>query len=498
MHQSISDDKYEISIRDDKLGLHILATSIENRKNHAVYRHYFKQNSNGKFKKVALNHSNIESVFKNVTQNGITSGFYIKTKGTNNVNLQINQGVDNPSSVRHSKTASERSFTSTGEKLPYHWPIFEKYKNTGYASIVRATMTLHQVCASRCSFCSTINRTRKDAISLEEAKAFVNDLHSSQAKFNRKNFAYYNAEYKKLTGTDIKLRGLILSGGGQPNLWPPFSDFISWLARKDIDLGLITNGFPKHVKDRVYDKFKWVRLSITPEDASPFYPEQRFDKQRIPQNLIENSNTTFGLSYVYGPWTTDDILKRLDAISYEWNVDYVRILTDCNLPRRLQLEAHKDLGDRLYNLNFTDSSGKPLKKIFHQLKYHASQKEINNLWKDNICGLQLYNTFWDTTGHELDQKSYCFPCDSVTVLESEDDKTQAERKFNGKKWGTVFNTEVAKLYKDKARSFFNPNEICKACLFVKNNKEVKMLSSLQTYDNIKLNSLTRPEHVNFP
>ena len=100
--------------------------------------------------------------------------------------------------------------------------------------------------------------------------------------------------------------------------------------------------------------------------------------------------------------------------------------------------------------------------------------------------------------NRLDQKSYCFPCDSVTVLESEDDKTQAERKFNGKKWGTVFNTEVAKLYKDKARSFFNPNEICKACLFVKNNKEVKMLSSLQTYDNIKLNSLTRPEHVNFP
>ena len=188
MHQSISDDKYEISIRDDKLGLHILATSIENRKNHAVYRHYFKQNSNGKFKKVALNHSNIESVFKNVTQNGITSGFYIKTKGTNNANLQINKEVDNPSSVRHSKNASERSFTSTGEKLPYHWPIFEKYKNTGYASIVRATMTLHQVCASRCSFCSTINRTRKDAISVEEAKAFVNDLHSSQAKFNRKNF----------------------------------------------------------------------------------------------------------------------------------------------------------------------------------------------------------------------------------------------------------------------------------------------------------------------
>ena len=29
------------------------------------------------------------------------------------------------------------------------------------------------------------------------------------------------------------------------------------------------------------------------------------------QNIIDNEKTFFGLSYVYGPWTNEDILKRL-------------------------------------------------------------------------------------------------------------------------------------------------------------------------------------------
>ena len=52
------------------------------------------------------------------------------------------------------------------------------------------------------------------------------------------------------------MKGLILSGGGQPNLWPHFSEFVEWLSSLDIDLGLITNGFPKNINDKIYDKFK--------------------------------------------------------------------------------------------------------------------------------------------------------------------------------------------------------------------------------------------------
>ena len=100
------------------------------------------------------------------------------------------------------------------------------------------------------------------------------------------------------------------------------------VVNRNIELGLITNGFPKHVDDEIYKYFRWIRLSITPEDASPFYPEQNFEKQRLPKFILENVNQTFGLSYVYGPWTTDELINRLNFTANQWKVDYVRFLTD--------------------------------------------------------------------------------------------------------------------------------------------------------------------------
>ena len=146
---------------------------------------------------------------------------------------------------------SEKSFTSTGAKLNAHWPIFHKLNETGFGSIIRATLTLHQVCSSRCQFCSTINRNKKDSTSFEETKEFIEKLYFDQAEYNKKHFSKYNDKYKELTGSDIRLRGLILSGGGQPNLWPHFEKLVEWLSTLDIDVGLITNGFPKNIHDEI-------------------------------------------------------------------------------------------------------------------------------------------------------------------------------------------------------------------------------------------------------
>ena len=93
-------------------------------------------------------------------------------------------------------------------------------------------MTLHQVCMSRCQFCSTIGRNKKDRINLEEAKNFINSLYDDQAIFNITNFSEYNEEYKKITNSDIRLKGLILSGGGQPNLWPHFENLFNGFLQK--------------------------------------------------------------------------------------------------------------------------------------------------------------------------------------------------------------------------------------------------------------------------
>jgi organic radical activating enzyme len=449
--------------------------------------------------------SNIKLVIDSIKKKGITEGLFVVKNDNGEYVNQIDFFEKNisPNIVRHKLTNKETSFTSTGEKLDAHWPIFQKYKETGFGSIIRATMTLHQVCSSRCQFCSTIGRNKKDSTTLDEAKDFVNKLYFDQSNYNKKNFISYNQKYKELTGSDIKLRGLILSGGGQPNLWPHFSEFVKWLSDKDISLGLITNGFPKKIDEDIYNNFDWIRISITPEDASSFYPDGKFNLQYIPKNIISNSEITLGLSYVYGPWTNDDILKRINDASKNWNCEYVRVLTDCNLSRDYQIMSHRDLSNKLLSLGFIDSEGNPKTKIFHQLKYHGTKKEADDIWDKGQCYLQTFNTFWDTTGHEENGFSFCYPCDSVTVLaEGNQDEDYngknifSERKFNYNKWGTVRNTEVEKLFTEKVKAYFDPRENCSACLFQRNNKKVKEIIENKKIENIKINHDIR--HINFP
>lgn len=404
-----------------------------------------------------------------------------------------------PEDVRHKLTTVEKSFTATGAKLAHHWPIFHKLNETGFGSIIRATLTLHQVCSSRCHFCSTIARNKKDSITLEEAKEFVSKLYFEQADYNKVNFPEYNRKYKEATGSDIRLRGLILSGGGQPNLWPHFTEFVEWLSTLEIDLGLITNGFPKAVPDEIYEKFKWIRISVTPEDCSPHYIDGQFNKQRLPENIKNNPNITVGYSYVYGPWTDDDILNRIQVSMAENGFDYCRMLCDCNLTRTAQLRAHQSLSERLFKLGYIAADGSPKDKFFHQLKYHGSPEEANELFDEGQCFLQSYNVFWDTTGHEENGKSYCYACDSITVLAAEaaDNSILAsERKFDHEQWGTVPNTEVEKLFNEPVRPYFDPRKSCTSCLFMRNNAEVKSLSLMS--ESPSLDSLVGIEHVNFP
>ena len=173
------------------------------------------------------------------------------------------------------------------------------------------------------------------------------------------------------------------------------------------------------------------------------------------------------------------------------------------LTRDIQILNHRELANKLYSLGFIDQKGNPKRKIFHQLKYHGTKLEADTIWDDGQCYLQTFNTFWDTTGHEENGFSYCFPCDSVTVLAEGDqnngynaENVFSERKFNYNKWGTVKNTEVEKLFTEKVKAYFNPRDICSACLFQKNNTKAKELIKTKDYSNIKVNPDIN--HINFP
>ena len=112
--------------------------------------------------------------------------------------------------------------------------------------------------------------------------------------------------------------------------------------------------------------------------------------------------------------------------------------------------------------------------------------------------LQTYNLFWDTTGHETNGKSYCYPCDSVTVLAEENTRQQSKRGFDGNVWGTVTNDKVELLFKEKWKKFFDPREHCTACLFMKNNK-VKEMSKTNPKRFRKYIDINQEiDHINFP
>ncbi len=441
-----------------------------------------------------------EFILANFELKGDTESFNIRASDLRGREISLKKApIVRPQDVRHADTVEEKSFTATGAKMQAHWPIVKKFSETGYGSIIRATMTNHQVCSSHCQYCSTILRNRKDSVSIEEAKEFIGKLYFTQAEFNKKNFAVYNNLYRAQTGSDIRLRGLILSGGGQPNLWTHFEEFVRWLGTLDIDLGLITNGFPPKIDEAIYRFFKWIRISITPEDASPHYKNGRFDRQYLPKIIINNPEMTVGLSYVVGPWTDDGILQRIHKIIEENGFDYCRLLTDCNLTRNSQLLAHQNLAERLFKLGYIDREGKPLTKMFHQLKYHGTREEAEQLWDQGQCFLQVYNVFWDTTGHEERGVSYCYPCDSVTVLAEETTDghiSVSARKFNSQKWGTYNNREVEKLFTEPVKAFFDPRKLCSSCLFMKNNWMVKDMAQRKDYSTIAVTPDIR--HLNFP
>lgn len=466
----------------------------------AVHTHFVKLDEKGSIiDRPPITPDVAKFIFANFDKRGHTESFNIFARDLQQGCLSPLRAAPTPESVRHSLGNTENSFTATGAKLNAHWPIFHKLRDTGFGSIVRATLTNHQVCSSRCHFCSTISRNKRDSVTLQEAQAFVTALYDEQAAYNREHFASYNDEYRKLTGSDIRLRGLILSGGGQPNLWPHFPEFVRWLAERDIDLGLITNGFPNKVPDDVYKHFKWVRISVTPSEASSFYPDGMFERQYIPEILKHNPDITVGYSYVDGPWAEEGILNRLDKSAIENGFQYCRVLTDCNLGRSGQLQAHHNLAEKLHGLGLVTDSGVATSRVFQQLKYHGTEDEAQTLWDKGQCYLQSYNVFWDTTGHEENGHSYCYPCDSVTVLADDSmevSRTNSERRFNASKWGTVPNTDVSRLFTRKLHPFFDPRDVCHSCLFMRNNKVAKGLTNRTDYGDIEVPA--NLEHENFP
>ena len=259
-------------------------------------------------------------------------------------------------------------------------------------------------CNLNCSYCSVKNRP-KEELKLEDIKSTVR-----LAKENG-------------------LKSVILSGGGEPTLYPQYDELIKFLQEEELEIGLITNGTTLINKDLT--PYTWIRVSINPETI---------DTLKLP-NIPKS--VTLGFSYIvctdnYSIVRTD--INKLDRLVEIFMPKYVRLLADCTLAVE---QIHKI--NNVINTCIKKSFFTPV--YMQQIKLPEPPKN---------CYLGYLHPVLYCDG-------YIYPCDSCVLNDVEN------QKFHDK-YRICHHTEYDNFLTKKVKSLVCPKEDCPNCVFTKQNE----------------------------
>ncbi len=314
--------------------------------------------------------------------------------------------------------SKESIYTSTGEKLLKHLDAMKKFQKDHLGTPIVMHIMPTSVCNLKCKFCSVKDRKVHEILDLEKIiKPAIDEL------------------------SKRGLKAVILSGGGEPMLYPKFSELVEYLSSKKLQIGLITNGTRfKYFNKALFEKFTWIRISIN----SLEYIE-RIDLPKL-------KKPTVGFSYIVTEDTNQEILDKIKKYALKYNVRYVRLLPDCAQPLEKLIEAHKKTAEMAKNL------GEP---FFHQFKTHKTP---------NKCYLGYFHPVLYCDGN-------VYPCDSLVLNDFKDQKFKKEFKICNAK-------DIGKVYDEKVKSLVDTQKMCPHCVFEKQN-------------NLLINILDPMEHENF-
>jgi MoaA/NifB/PqqE/SkfB family radical SAM enzyme len=310
-------------------------------------------------------------------------------------------------------TDKERRFTSTGEKLLHHPEALRDLRSRRNHPIVLHIMPT-EVCNLRCVFCSVAQRgedgrLHKD-LSLEQVSHVTGVL------------------------VPMGLKAVILSGGGEPTIYPRINALLEQVFDAGLQVGIITNGIALGVKIRpdLLNRLTWVRVSINTLDYLPDIA--------IPPLA---GGVTLGFSYIVNSRTTQEVLERIrekvEVVGRRTPVAYVRLLPDCNLETAALEAAHQSLR------RLTEELGPP---FFHQYKIHERPPE---------CHLGRVHPVLYTDG-------FIYPCDSL-VLNSPSDDKKFHRDFALCRWN-----EVEAFYRRPVAGSLVDTRKCPHCVFARQNR----------------------------
>ncbi len=303
------------------------------------------------------------------------------------------------------KTQQEEQYTSTGNKFWEHPEAMSAYRKGLPYTIISTHISPEGSCNLRCSYCSVHERKRTERLPLGVIKDYILAL--------------------RIEG----LKAVILTGGGEPTLYPEFNELVKWLVEQmHLEVGLITNGTMTHIVDPgVWKLFTWIRVSL---NTFPNWSS----KISLPTRLVSPS-CLVGASHIWAEDEPMSIFGEIKVVAQILGAKYVRFLPDCTLADKELKEAHVKLSTLL------DQYGCPA--FFHQYKLHRQPKA-------QVCHQSYFRPYLCETGK-------VYPCDSVVLNGS-------PGKFE-EKFALCEAPQIAAYLNKRWTPTLNPSEDCPGCVF---------------------------------
>lgn len=316
------------------------------------------------------------------------------------------------------KSIQEHNFTSTGIKFWANREQMINYSSYSGRSIISTHISPEGSCNLNCSFCSVKKRKKHFRIDLDTIKKYI----------------------RRLQGRN--LQAVILTGGGEPTLYPQFNELVQWIASQGLKVALITNGTNSDkVDEETWSLFTWVRVSINTFNGW---------KKRI--FIPDFVNCLVGGSFVYDGKGDSSVFYDVAYLGKKMNLEYIRVIPNCLLDQQALIKKHKEIEDIL---ELVDDS-----IFFHQFKIHGVPHA-------EVCHQAYFRPYLsEFNGGTV------YPCDSVVLNNNEEHFAD--------KYQICKADQILEFLDGKIKMKFDIQRDCSGCVFTSN------INMLEKWENRKI------------
>ncbi|HIE83675.1 MAG TPA: radical SAM protein, partial [Dehalococcoidia bacterium] len=315
---------------------------------------------------------------------------------------------------------------STGIKFWRHQEQLYAYKDvlpgTPRCSVISTHISPEGKCNLKCPYCSVTYRDTHSRIALPKIKKYVVDL--------------------KNRG----LKAVILTGGGEPTLYPKFNELVQWLKHDmGLSVALITNGTTSNrIEPETLRCFSWIRVSVN--IFSGWVQRIKLDLDNLNPDCVVGCSMVYTVEHEASDELLQDRLElfsKVSKVADSCNAKYIRLLPNCLLEQKQLIVEHRSLQNLVSQLG--DS------RYFQQYKIHGAPSA-------SICHQAYFRPYLsEEPWHEDGEPGTVYPCDSVVLNDS--------LAHFAKRYQVCKSEDVLDFIDGKIGMQFCPKEHCKGCVF---------------------------------